>query len=165
MDFLEKRSIPKTIILSIVTCGIYAMYWLVKLTDETHAALGRENTAKGTTALIFTIITCGIYGFYWVYMMGEAITEAKTKRGMHADGNTAFIYVALYFFGLGLISQALLQDSLNDIIEHDGNGSQTGADVQPPLDLNATDLNFNDNSFTNKAPSPTVDLRKNNDDR
>ena len=122
MDAIEKRSIPKAVIFSLITCGIYSFYWLYKLTDETHAVLGRENTAPGGTALLYTIITCGIYGFYWFYMMGQAITEAKSARGMHSDGNTGLIYTVLCFFGLPLVSQALLQDSLNDIIDKDNSG-------------------------------------------
>ena len=129
MEFIEKRSIPKAIIFSLITCGIYSFYWLYKLTDETHAVLGRQNTASGGMALLYTIITCGLYGIYWVYMMGQAITEAKEQRSMHSDGNTGIIYTVLYVFGLFLISQALLQDSLNEIIDHDylGSGDNDGA--------------------------------------
>ena len=65
---ISKRSIPLAIILSIVTCAIYTLYWEVKLTDEMNKLLGKTNATSGVMALIYTIITCGIYGIYWLYI-------------------------------------------------------------------------------------------------
>ena len=45
--FIEKRSIPKAIIYSIITCGIYAIYWMYKLTGEAHELAGEQTTATG----------------------------------------------------------------------------------------------------------------------
>lgn len=73
----EKRSIPVSIILSIVTCGLYGLYWYYKLTNDTHQAVGRKTTASGGRAILFTIITCGIYSIYWAYKMGELSWRLK----------------------------------------------------------------------------------------
>ena len=61
------RSIVVSIILSIVTCGIYGIYWFVKLNDELNAAAGKQNATSGGVAVLLTLVTCGIYGFYWAY--------------------------------------------------------------------------------------------------
>lgn len=37
---MKERSIPLYIILTIVTCGIFGLYWFVCLTDETNEASG-----------------------------------------------------------------------------------------------------------------------------
>ena len=113
----EKRSIPVSIILSIVTCGLYGLYWYYKLTNDTHQAVGRKTTASGGRAILFAIITCGIYSIYWAYKMGDAVVEAKEARGMRSDRNLPIIYLVLTFFGLGIITWALMQSSLNDMID------------------------------------------------
>ena len=33
---VRPRSIPLSIVLSIITCGIYGIYWFVSLTDEVN---------------------------------------------------------------------------------------------------------------------------------
>ena len=45
---------------------------------------------------------------------------AKQKRGMAADSNLPIIYLVLALFGCAIVSYALIQSSLNQIIEHDG---------------------------------------------
>lgn len=64
MRTVEERNIAMCIILSLVTCGIYGLYWFVCLTEDTNAAANEEGTS-GVMALVFTLITCGIYGLYW----------------------------------------------------------------------------------------------------
>ena len=116
---IEKRSIALCIMLSIVTCGIYGLYWVYKLTEDTHAAVGRRTTASGGMVILYSIITCSVYLFYWQYKMGESILEAKKQRGLSADQNIPIIYLVLCLFGLAIVSEALLQSSLNDIVDFD----------------------------------------------
>ena len=78
---IKERSIVLYIILSIITCGIFGLYWFVCITEDTNAAADVAGTSGGL-ALLFTIITCGIYGFYWAYKCGEKLDIAKEKRGM-----------------------------------------------------------------------------------
>ena len=109
---IRKRSIPLTIILSIVTCALYTLYWEIKLTDEMNTLLGKTNATSGVMALIYTIITCGIYGIYWLYKMGQNVDELKGK-----SGETGILYLILGFIGLGLIPLALVQDTINDKLD------------------------------------------------
>ena len=37
------RSVPMLVLLSIVTCGIYYLYWIYKTTDEIKNFMGRED--------------------------------------------------------------------------------------------------------------------------
>lgn len=120
---MQKRSIVKAVIYSFITCGLYGCYWFIKLTDEAHEAAGRQTTASGGMALLFSIVTCGIYMFFWMYKMGETLTEAKQRRGMHADGNDGLMYLIFTFAGLAIVSEALIQSTLNDIIDFDDNAA------------------------------------------
>lgn len=114
---MEKRSIALSIIFTLITCGLYSFYWTYKLTNECHYALGRNNTASGGWVLFYSVITLGIYVFYWIYEMGEAVAEVKRMRGMATSGHESIIYLILTLFGVGIVSMALLQKSLNDVIE------------------------------------------------
>ena len=121
---MTKRSIPLAIVLSFITVGLYALYWVYTLTEDAHAAAGERTTASGGMVILFSFLTCGIYSFYWLYKMGETIVMAKQKRDMTTDTNLPIIYLVLALFGFGIISYALMQSALNDIIDHDGGASQ-----------------------------------------
>lgn len=111
---VKERNIALCIILSLVTCGIYGIYWFICLTDDTNTAANTEGTSGGM-ALLFTLITCGIYGWYWMYKQGEKLDAAKDAHGISNGGNSGIIYLILGIFGLGIVSYALMQDSLNKL--------------------------------------------------
>ena len=108
---IKERSIVTAVILSLVTCGIYGIYWFVCLTNEMNKASGRENDTTGGMAFLFTLVTCGIYSFYWAYKMGE-------KRDIIANekGSSNILYLVLSALGLGAVVFILLQDALNNAI-------------------------------------------------
>ena len=68
---MKKRSIAGCIILTLVTFGIYGIYWFVKLTNETNRLAPEEATMSGGLAFLVTICTLGIYGLYWGYKLGK----------------------------------------------------------------------------------------------
>lgn len=109
---MKVRSVPMAIVYSIITLGIYSIYWFVCLTDDTNA-LAKSKTAGGIKALIFTIITCGIYSLYWIYMLGVKDGEIS------GNGSRGALYLILSFFGVGFICAAVLtQNTLNNAIEN-----------------------------------------------
>lgn len=112
---IQNRSIPVCIILSIVTCGIYGIYWFVCLTNDTNIACGDTEGTSGGVAYLLTLVTCGIYGLYWAYKQGEKIDQAKINRGMPAS-NGGILYLILFIFG-GIIAYALMQNELNQMAE------------------------------------------------
>ena len=92
---IQQRNIAVCIILSIVTCGIYGIYWFI-------------------VAFVLSLITCNIYGLYWAYKQGEKIDKAKTDRGIPSS-NSGVIYLILCFVGLGIVAEALMQNELNSL--------------------------------------------------
>ena len=76
---MRERSIAVSIILSLVTCGFYGIYWFVVLTDDARIESGESNTTSGLVSFLLTLVTCGIYGFYWAYKMGKTIATAESK--------------------------------------------------------------------------------------
>ncbi len=111
---MKERNIAVSIILTLVTCGIYGLYWMVVITDDIKEQSGNNKIASGGVALLFTILTCGIYGIYWSYQMGKLLMEAKSRNGLTADDNS-ILFLVLDIFGLAIVNYALIQDGLNTI--------------------------------------------------
>ncbi len=110
---IQQRNIAVCIILSLVTCGIYNIYWFICLTNDANTASGTFATSGGT-AFLLTLITCNIYGLYWAYKQGEKIDEAKRQRGIPSDSSGG-LYLVLQLFGLGIVANALMQNELNNL--------------------------------------------------
>ena len=94
---MQQRSIPMYIILSIVTCGLFGLYWFIVLTDETNEVTGQTQLASGPMALILTIITCDMI---------------KAQNGQ-SSSNSGILFIILQALGLGIVNYALAQDALN----------------------------------------------------
>lgn len=115
---VQKRDLAICIILSIVTCGIYGLYWLFCLNNDSNAVSNESNPTSGVTVILLTIVTCGLYGLYWMYKTGNQLDNACQQRGMAASSR-GVLYLVLSIFGLGIISYALMQDTLNKIVDAD----------------------------------------------
>lgn len=110
---IKERNIAMCIILSFVTCGIYLLYWIFCLAEETNTAAGAEGTS-GIMVIVLGTVTCGIYYLYWAYKQGEKLDTAKQNRGMETS-DSKILYLILYIFGLGIVSLALMQNELNKL--------------------------------------------------
>jgi hypothetical protein len=108
---LQERNVVLAIVLSLVTCGIYAIYWFIVMTDEANKVSG-DNKTSGAMAFVFSLITCGIYELYWYYQMGKKLYTAGKTYGKDIADNSV-IYLILGIFGLGIVSYALIQSDLN----------------------------------------------------
>ena len=110
-----KRNIGVCILLSIVTCGIYGIIWLVQMVDELNAAAGETNPTSGIVVFLLSLVTCNIYSWYWFYKAGELVNRASGARGGTQDQNRGILYLVLSIIGLNIVSMALIQDELNKL--------------------------------------------------
>ena len=110
---ITKKNIALCVIFSIITCGLYSIYWFICLTDDSNV-LANDYKTSGGVAFFLTLITCGLYGLYWAYRMGEKIDTAKTSRGIPAS-NSGILYLILALLSFGLISYILMQYELNKL--------------------------------------------------
>jgi hypothetical protein len=104
---MKHRSPIAVLLLPFITFGIYSWYWAVKTKGEMNK-LGEHIP----TAWIWLIPIVGAIWWYWKYAEGvEHVTSEKF------NGVLAFVVLWL----LGMIGQAIIQDSFNKI---DGEGVQ-----------------------------------------
>lgn len=111
---IERRNIAVCIVLTLVTCGIYGIYWIVCLTNDVNTVSGDVNGTSGGMVVLLTIVTCGIYGIYWAYKQGEKLDFTKNNRGI-LSSNSGVLYLILQIFGFGIIAYALMQNELNKL--------------------------------------------------
>jgi nitrate reductase NapE component len=109
---IRQRSIVKAIVFSVITLGIYAIYWFVCLTNEINQASGRTADTRGGVAFLLSLVTCGIYEYYWAYKLGEKRDVVAKEKG-----SSNIIYLVLALFGFVIVAQALAQDALNKAID------------------------------------------------
>ena len=83
------RSLVKFILLSIITCGIYAIIFYSKIGEDINRVAsgrdGKKTTHYCLAAFIFTPLTCGIYAFYWWHTISDRIGEEARARGIYTD--------------------------------------------------------------------------------
>lgn len=111
---IEQRNIALCIVLSIVTCGIYGIYWFICLVNDTNKVSNSTGDMSGGMVFLLTLVTAGIYGLYWNYKQGEKLNAAKQSRGMAPDAN-GILYLILALFGFGIIAWAIMQNELNKL--------------------------------------------------
>ena len=109
---IAPRNIVVAIILSIVTCGIYQLYWMFKMNEEVNVLASEPNATSGGLVIVFHFITCGIYGIYWSYKMGERCDRIKGSVG----GSSAILYLILTLLGFGIVTFCLIQDTINKAV-------------------------------------------------
>lgn len=112
---MKNRSIVMSVILSLVTCGLYGLYWMIVLTDDVVYANEKEvfNTSGGA-AVLFGILTCGLYYIYWAFQMGKAMQAAQEKRNIKSSDNS-ILYVILLLFGFNIVNMCIIQNDLNNL--------------------------------------------------
>lgn len=108
---MKQRNIVVCILLTLVTCGLYGIYWMVVLNDDVNTMAGKQGTS-GIMVLILTLVTCGIYSLYWMYQMGVAVEMIHDKHG-EPHGSAPVVYLLLDLFCLDIVSYALIQNELN----------------------------------------------------
>lgn len=121
MKQIEKREIALCIILSLITCGIYLLVWMAKITNDVAKVSGDENFTGGK-AVLFAIITCGIYTIWWGYHVGELIKKTKIELGLETEDYPTIYLVLLLCSGFtscitGFVMYALAQSELNNIAD------------------------------------------------
>ncbi len=112
------RSIPLYIVLTIVTCGLFGLYWFVCIVNDLNTAAGTPEDTNGVVVLLLNIVTCGIYGLYWMYKAGEKVSILKSRRGVPVSGNDGILYLVLQLFELGIINYCLIQNEINQYAMH-----------------------------------------------
>lgn len=102
------------IIFSVVTCGIYNIYWNYRQIEAMNALLGRREFDFLKWALL-TILSCGLYHFYFEYRMGAELQAWLEQNDRKVNPNLAVIGLILSLFALWVLADAVYQHELNKL--------------------------------------------------
>lgn len=83
------RSIAAYILLSIVTCGIYGLWFFYRLAKDVNTmCTGDGESTPGLAAFILlSILTCNFYAFYWYYKVGNRLAANAPRYGLSFQEN------------------------------------------------------------------------------
>lgn len=85
MQFQTNRSMIKVILLSLITCGIYGIWFYAKLADDINLIASRRDGKRTMNywLLIFIVspITCGIGSIVWANNIAGRIGDEARARG------------------------------------------------------------------------------------
>lgn len=149
-----------TLVLILLTCGIYYLYFIYKVSEETQDFLGEPDISPGVEVLL-SVLTCGLWNIYWDYRMGKRIAEMSLRAGLPPTDN-AVLYLVLDlagaggFLSLGLINPILQQDGLNRVWNAAGSGPPPNAapNSWPPAPAPSADDRKIDDLRTPRQPRP-----------
>ncbi len=108
---INKRSIGVCILLSIITFGIYGIYWLYLLVKNTRSI--QKNTTSCTGEML-CLIFVPFYSLYWWYTRGEKVKQEFSQHNYASTGN-GIVYLILAIFGLSIVSMAIMQSDFNSL--------------------------------------------------
>ena len=105
---IKNRNVVTAIILTIVTCGIYGIYWAIMLARE--AVSVKDASDDGILEIVLML---------FLPFLGFFLAEKKFAEGCQARGiahkDNSVIYLILGLVGLGIVNFCMLQSDLNKI--------------------------------------------------
>lgn len=110
-DLYEEKSIVLCIVLSIFTFGIYGFVWLYSIARKLKL-LNEDD--KNILVEFLLMIFVPFYIFFWLNKAGARLSQGAQKHNIQIS-NDGMLYWLLAFFGLGVVSYALIQNKLNTI--------------------------------------------------
>lgn len=112
---VNEKSIGLCVVLSIVTCGIYGIYWLYTIAHDLNDLCESQNQEKGAEpglVVVLGIVTCGIYSLYYLWKAGKMVASLTRSNGQHPSDDSIVLMV-LSLLQLSLVSYCILQSHIN----------------------------------------------------
>ena len=104
MKKVYKRNVAVAIILSIITLGIYEIYWKYLMVKNIRTLKGDFRNCTGE---MLCLVFVPFYSLYWWYNRGSYVkSDIKSNTG-------GIVYLLLALFGLEIIALAVMQDEFN----------------------------------------------------
>ena len=97
---MQHRDPIMVILLSIITFGIYSLFWYVTTKNEMNA--------KGAQIPTVWLIIIPFVNIWWYWKFSEGV-EIVTNKGME----TVIAFLLIYL--LGVIGEAIIQNELNKV--------------------------------------------------
>ena len=105
---VKERNIVVCILLTLLTCGIYSIYWYIMLAKEAVSVKDPSDSA------ILEILLMLFLPFVGIFLTEKKFAEGCANRGIpHSDNSV--LYLILGLLGLGIVGVCMLQNDLNKL--------------------------------------------------
>ncbi|MBQ7661299.1 MAG: DUF4234 domain-containing protein [Clostridia bacterium] len=111
MISINKRKIAVCILLTIITCGLYQIYWDYLLVKNIRAIKKDESSCVGE---MLCLIFVPAYSFYWWYTRANTVKYEFTKHSYSFNSNSV-LFLILEIFRLGIFSRIIMQSDFNSL--------------------------------------------------
>lgn len=108
---INKRDIGICILLSIITLGIYGIYWMYLLVQNTRLIQKDMNSCMGE---MLCLVLIPFYSLFWWYTRGEKVKYEFAIHNYYSMSN-GIVYLILSILGLNIISMAIMQSDFNSL--------------------------------------------------
>ncbi len=107
----EERGVAVTVLLTILTCGIWGLVVQYKIGDELNRHQGRSQINPALDLLLL-FLTCGFWGIWMMYKYPRVLQEITAEEQV-PEVDLTVPCILLSFFGLHIVALAILQSELN----------------------------------------------------
>ena len=108
---INKRNIGMSILLSLLTLGIYSFYWKYLLVKNVRAI---KNDNSSCTGEMLCLIFVPFYSIYWWVTRGETVRVEFSRRGLSTCSHEV-LFGVLEFFWLEIIAMIIMQNDFNTL--------------------------------------------------
>ena len=106
---IKPRNIVTAIILTLVTCGIYGIYWIVCMTREAVSVKDANDNA------LLEIVLMLFLPFVGFMLVEKKFSEGLVEKGV-AHQDNSILYLVLGLVGLGIVPMCMIQNDLNQYV-------------------------------------------------
>ena len=107
---IKQRNIVTAILLTLITCGIYGIYWAIMLAKE--AVSVNDSNDNGLVEILLMI---------FLPFLGFFLAEQKLAKGCAAKGiahnDNSILYLILGLVGFSIVNFCMMQNDLNKIVD------------------------------------------------
>lgn len=105
---IKQRNIVVAILLTIITCGIYGIYWVIVMARD---AVSVKDPADNAILEIVLMLFLPFLGFF---LTERKFAEGCAQRGIDHKDNSV-LYLILGLLGLGIVNYCMMQSDLNKL--------------------------------------------------
>ncbi|MBQ7364796.1 MAG: DUF4234 domain-containing protein [Clostridia bacterium] len=109
---ITQRSVVKVILFSIITCGIYMLYWMYVTAKELQTATGRSQFSPAII-LVLAIFVAPVACVLLAMECNDRLNDIRAAKGMPpADNMVLWIVLGIL---LPIVQFALIQNEINQV--------------------------------------------------
>lgn len=107
---MQNRGVIKVLFLSLITCGIYSIYWYYVTAQALNEEQPDDPLMNYIGAFLLGIVTCGIYELYWFYKFYKKVDTVTS-------GDSCLVNFLVTLFFTPLIGQLIAQSQINAFVD------------------------------------------------